>query len=252
MAAYGLMVVTTLFCIGALLFSFLKCRPLVGSVCGSQHAGWLSTGIINVVTDVAILSLPIPSVWHLQLPRVTRIALTMVFGIGFLVCIISILRITSILSISPSDITYTSFGTDIYSIIEPCLGITSACLPVLRPLWDRCVPARFLRTKLSGGKLKDNSKKIARANGMPAASGHKHSMSDFERLNDGNMFALGPVEEEETLSGKTLRSDEEIVAMPSPTYRAEVRSETLTREPDLEHGALPESCINVRTEWEVR
>lgn len=84
MAAYALMVITTLFCIGNLLFSFLNCRPLTASVCGNQHAGWLSTGSINLVTDVAILSLPIPSVWHLQLPRVTKVALTMVFGIGFL------------------------------------------------------------------------------------------------------------------------------------------------------------------------
>lgn len=87
---------------------------------------------------------------------------------------------------------------------------------------------------------------------MPAGLGHKRSMSDFERLNDGNAFALGAVEGEKTLSGKTLRSDEEIVAMPSPTYKAEVRSETPTREPYLELGALPESCINVKTEWAVR
>lgn len=84
MAAYALMVITTLFCIGSLLFSFLNCRPLTASVCGNQYAGWLSTGIINLITDIAILSLPIPSVWHLQLPRVTKIALTIVFGIGFL------------------------------------------------------------------------------------------------------------------------------------------------------------------------
>lgn len=77
-------------------------------------------------------------------------------------------------------------------------------------------------------------------------------MSNFERLHDGNTFRLEVVEEEKTLSGKSLRSEDETVAMPSPTYRAEVKSETATREPDLEQGALPESCINVRTEWEVR
>ena len=86
---------------------------------------------------------------------------------------------------------------------------------------------------------------------MPIGFGHKHS-SEFERLHDGNVFPLEVVGEEKTLSGKSLRSEEETVAVPSPTYRAEVKSETVTRQPDLEQGALPESCINVRTEWEVR
>ena len=87
---------------------------------------------------------------------------------------------------------------------------------------------------------------------MPTGLGHKHSTSDFERLHDENTFRLEAVEEEKTLSGKTIRSEEESVTMPSPTYRAEVKSEAPTREPDLEQGSLPESCINVRTEWEVR
>lgn len=56
------------------------------------------------------------------------------------VCIISILRITSLFNITHEDLTYTKVPADIYSNLEPSLGIVCACLPIMRPIFDRCCP----------------------------------------------------------------------------------------------------------------
>ncbi|MCJ1381296.1 hypothetical protein MMC17_004406 [Xylographa soralifera] len=151
--AYILIGIVIMFCFATILASLLQCRPIqanwdssIKAVCGNQAASWLGTGITNILTDVLVLALPIRSVWNLKLPRVTKIGLIGVFGVGFLVCIISILRIVSIFSISFVDLTYTKVPTDIYSILEPSLGIICACLPILRPFFDRIVPSSLLHS----------------------------------------------------------------------------------------------------------
>ena len=80
------------YCTGSLLFFCLNCRPIQANwdhtiedaKCGNQRAGWLGTGVANIITDVIILSLPMPSVWDLQLPTRTKVAVLGVFGLGFM------------------------------------------------------------------------------------------------------------------------------------------------------------------------
>ena len=53
------------------------------------------------------------------------------------VCIITILRIISLLHLSFSDLSYSLLPATIWGCLEPCLGIVSACMPVLPPLLAR-------------------------------------------------------------------------------------------------------------------
>ena len=89
--AYGMMGIITLFEVSNILFTLLQCRPIayqwdpeIKGACYDQRAGWLGTGIVNIITDIMVLSLPIPTVWKLKLPRATKAGLIMVFGVGFL------------------------------------------------------------------------------------------------------------------------------------------------------------------------
>jgi len=89
--AYFTMVIATLFALSNLLFTLLQCRPLayqwdrsIQGECYNQRAGWLGTGIVNIITDIMVLSLPIRPVWDLRLPRRSKAVLTIVFCIGFL------------------------------------------------------------------------------------------------------------------------------------------------------------------------
>lgn len=74
------------------LTAFLLCRPLAfnwdptipGGKCGNQPATFIAVGALNIATDLLVLCLPIPMVWKLQIPRANKIALSGVFGVGFL------------------------------------------------------------------------------------------------------------------------------------------------------------------------
>lgn len=50
------------------------------------------------------------------------------------VAIISAIRLYSILHVDMTDVTYTILMPILWSALEPCLAITLACIPLLRPL----------------------------------------------------------------------------------------------------------------------
>lgn len=52
--------------------------------CFSVNATFQSTGVFNVISDFAILILPMRSVWRLRLPLKKKILMTTVFATGFL------------------------------------------------------------------------------------------------------------------------------------------------------------------------
>ncbi len=49
--------------------------------------------------------------------------------------IISILRIQALTKLKLDDLQYNSFYTDLYSVLEPCIAVITACLPVMQPLY---------------------------------------------------------------------------------------------------------------------
>jgi hypothetical protein len=68
---------------------FLICRPFrrtydptVVGTCGDQVASFIAIGAFNAITDVMILSLPLKTVWGLQMKPAAKIGITGVFLIG--------------------------------------------------------------------------------------------------------------------------------------------------------------------------
>ena len=51
--------------------------------------------------------------------------------------------------IDPEDFPFTSVPADIFSLLEPCIMIICACLPIMRPLVRRILPSA-VSAKLSG------------------------------------------------------------------------------------------------------
>jgi len=84
-------VAITLWCLSVILCGFLLCRPFAfnwdqtipGGRCGNQILSYILTGSFNIVTDVIVLCLPMPMVWRLQMPLPNKIAVTVIFAIGF-------------------------------------------------------------------------------------------------------------------------------------------------------------------------
>lgn len=72
-----------------ILLLCLICRPFSANFggegeCGDIPTAFISIGAFNIISDVVILLLPIPTVWSLKTRRQMKIALTCVFLVGLL------------------------------------------------------------------------------------------------------------------------------------------------------------------------
>ncbi|KAL2856462.1 hypothetical protein BJY01DRAFT_263514 [Aspergillus pseudoustus] len=131
--------------IATILAGCLICRPFAmnwdptirGGKCGDQVASFTATGVINLLTDVVVLVLPMPSLYRLQMATYKKVTLIAVFGLGLVTCIISALRISVLRTMNFADITYTIPRANIFSGIEPCLAVILASVPMMRPLLGR-------------------------------------------------------------------------------------------------------------------
>lgn len=59
-------------------------KPELPGHCISEMGVWVANGSSTILSDVAILLLPIPQIWKLNTGRSEKIGLTLVFGLGFL------------------------------------------------------------------------------------------------------------------------------------------------------------------------
>ncbi|USP81674.1 hypothetical protein yc1106_08948 [Curvularia clavata] len=112
--------------------------------CINQFAMWFTNAAINILTDFAIILLPIPVIRSLNLGKRQKIGLISIFAVGGFVCIVSILRLQSLVAISnSSDQTYDNPPAATWSSVETNVGIICACLPLLRPLLTKYFPRAF-------------------------------------------------------------------------------------------------------------
>ncbi|KAF2464557.1 uncharacterized protein BDR25DRAFT_95504 [Lindgomyces ingoldianus] len=99
--------------------------------CMNYNAVVLATGYFNIISDVAILLLPVRSVWQLSIPLRKKVAISFLFATGLLACIASAMRIVETLAIvhkpDTSDVSYHIAWMGLWSYAEIALGIIVAC-----------------------------------------------------------------------------------------------------------------------------
>lgn len=64
--------------------------------CMDPRKYWLSAAGLNIGIDFAVLLLPLPAITQLRLPRKQKIYLMLIFLLGFLVCVVSIVRLATV------------------------------------------------------------------------------------------------------------------------------------------------------------
>ncbi|KAI1409470.1 hypothetical protein F5Y13DRAFT_90739 [Hypoxylon sp. FL1857] len=168
-----------LWALAAILSAFLICQPFAfnwdklidGGTCGNAMISWIVTGVLNLVSDLIILVMPMPYLLKLELAWPKRLLLAASFGIGLLTCVISIVRIETMTTIDFNDITWTIPHTVLFSALEPCIAVTLACIIILRPLF--------------GGQYSSDG--TATFNGSSAdVLARKNSSRRFRQLNDNS------------------------------------------------------------------
>ncbi|CAI9628003.1 unnamed protein product [Alternaria burnsii] len=108
-----------------------------GSQCFSSAIYSYSAAIGDSIVDSLIFALPIPYVWQLSKLRIRqRLGLVLIFGLGFVVCIVALLQIPFIKR-REGNMRYFGSAVNILVAIQISFAIIAASLPDLRALIAR-------------------------------------------------------------------------------------------------------------------
>ncbi|PSN71748.1 hypothetical protein BS50DRAFT_672683 [Corynespora cassiicola Philippines] len=97
---------------------------------------WATASAVDMFTDLAMITIPIHILWHLQLEnRKKRIVITL-FSIRIVLLVISIVRLNFIRRLMTSDPAYDSIPYAITTQCHSTLSVIVACSPALKPFVD--------------------------------------------------------------------------------------------------------------------
>ncbi|KAJ4389492.1 hypothetical protein N0V93_006961 [Gnomoniopsis smithogilvyi] len=139
-----------LWAIGTILIITKACTPfeynwdktIPTGTCRSATLLSVIGGSVNILADFIVLVLPMPYIYKLQLATYKKVTLMITFGIGFIVCIVSMVKVALLPLVDNSDVTYSIQKAMILTILEVGLAIILACIPVLRPLFKNSMATK--------------------------------------------------------------------------------------------------------------
>ncbi|KAF2127055.1 MFS monosaccharide transporter-like protein [Dothidotthia symphoricarpi CBS 119687] len=152
------------------LLNVFQCSPAsaawqspipASSKCTNIVTVYLSSAPLNIITDMAIIFLPMPILTSMRLPKKQKIILVVTFGVGIFVAVVDVVRIAYLQDASraalraaqgvpsssgtdqrnASDFSWYSSLSFMWSVVEINLGIMCGCVPALKPLVRRFLPA---------------------------------------------------------------------------------------------------------------
>ncbi|CAJ2509203.1 Uu.00g142290.m01.CDS01 [Anthostomella pinea] len=112
-ACRGTQAIVTLWGIATLFVTFLLCQPLAfnwdraipGGYCGDQLASWKSAGVVNILTDAVVLTLPVYDLSKIQMATYKKVVLIAMFALGIFTTAVGIARLVAIVDVDFGDIT---------------------------------------------------------------------------------------------------------------------------------------------------
>jgi fucose permease len=136
--------------------------PHIHGECMSVVTLYLCSAPVNVITDLAILVLPLPVLTGIHIPRKQKAILLFTFTLGIFVTILDVIRIYYLQKAidtqrsmrkqeqvgNSTDFAWTASTALMWSAVEVNAGIICACIPTLRPLFQRILPS-VITDKLS-------------------------------------------------------------------------------------------------------
>ena len=168
MASWAVLVVVNIAGTVLTLLNIFQCRPVEaafnqaerdqGAKCIPLLTEFICSAPVNIVTDLAILALPIPVLTSMRLPSKQKTILVITFALGIFVTVVDVIRIyylqqaiTNVPTAASSD-PNSIFGDSsefswnaslslMWSAVEVNVGITCACIPTLKPLIIKILPA---------------------------------------------------------------------------------------------------------------
>ncbi|RFU75018.1 hypothetical protein TARUN_7223 [Trichoderma arundinaceum] len=145
-AVLSVMAITIAYTLAAVLMTVFACNPIEKSwdkvlpgKCVNSISIWYSfadlfslpkaTSVLNIVTDIMIIGLPLNEIRRLQLPLVKKLLLCALFSLGIFVIACTVIRM---ITVSPqttaSDQTYYQAVSNSWTFVETNVGIICASI----------------------------------------------------------------------------------------------------------------------------
>lgn len=143
-AIYSVAIFVIAWCPAVLLVNIFQCNPIKfywnksikGGTCIDILAYWRYSSVPIILSDIAILVIPLPMIWRLQMTTRRKLAVSGVFLTGSLSLIGSLVRIGMFFMKRPlMDSTWNSAILQMWKMVEVEAVLIAACLPLLKPLF---------------------------------------------------------------------------------------------------------------------
>ncbi|KAI1095729.1 hypothetical protein F5B19DRAFT_440751 [Rostrohypoxylon terebratum] len=161
-------------------------NPQPGGHCRDMQYSDYATVGINLFLDLAILILPMPTLWGLQLPVRKKIMVTVMFSFGFATIVVMLYRIIITIQVrGDPDFTKHLDLIGLVSGFEVWFGIIIACLPTLAPL-VRLSSDKF-KTGSSGSRPSGYSKTSIP---LKMFSNKSHTTGKYDQISSASQAGL--------------------------------------------------------------
>ncbi|KAI0189063.1 hypothetical protein F4808DRAFT_466025 [Astrocystis sublimbata] len=111
-------------------------NPTVAGHCIDSKASVLATSVINVISDITILIIPLVAVWQLHLRPKTKFGISVVFAVGIFATIACIVRLYyGVVLTLNEDGTWLIESVGTWAMVEFATVILVACFPLFPRLY---------------------------------------------------------------------------------------------------------------------
>ncbi|TIA14063.1 hypothetical protein D6C80_05899 [Aureobasidium pullulans] len=228
---HGFVVVTIVLSLAFGLTAVFRCTPVSAywtypmpedAKCFDDSIITLVGGVLVVVADLCTMLLPLPVVLSFNMPIRQRISVAVLLSLGIVVTIVSTTRTVYLWKslIGTYDITWESHPLLICGSVEIVLSIVCACLPSIKPLYEKFCNwlshhrhgfRSFLDNSSSDGTTAVGSKRQFSSK-KPSSLSLDMSNASFSK---GTIHAMYPLSTFTSINGKMGRvSEEEAEEMP--------------------------------------
>ncbi|CAG8957303.1 hypothetical protein HYFRA_00010726 [Hymenoscyphus fraxineus] len=107
-------------------------KPFPEPECVFRPQNFWITVVFNVLTDFAIMSIPLPIIWHLRASRMRKIGVSVLLLSGIFMISLAVIRAAKTLNGKPSVVNINRWGWR-----EIIVGTVAVNAPVLAPIFTR-------------------------------------------------------------------------------------------------------------------
>ncbi|KAH7333515.1 hypothetical protein BKA65DRAFT_597041 [Rhexocercosporidium sp. MPI-PUGE-AT-0058] len=178
----------TIFSCSPIPYFWTRWQGEAGGKCNNINLQTYISAALNIAQDFAILFLPMPELYKLQVSRKKRIQLFLMFGVGLFVSITSIVRLKTLVKFGNTknpSMDYTTLV--IWSVIECNVAIICACMPSIRKLLGDCFKSSFFASTVktnpsSSSATRSGDPRVYQSRSFKIESRLRSQHDDFHEL----------------------------------------------------------------------